>query len=517
MGPHPRYVEQLRIGGGYDSTPDGGTDIEQNGHIKTNGDITVDGTVSIGKTDSGAIWFDESSDKLKIGTCAQNETPVAAVEIDKAATSTTLLGDATINGDLTVQSMTTPGLLKNDEQGQITGGHTMAATDLPEHTHTSAQQGGDYPWADITGFGTSGVSTAVARNDHIQAVNKGGTGLVVPPADGQLLIGKTATSGFALANLAGTTNRVSVANGSGTITLSTPQDIHPAANPTFNNLTLTGRLTQSGQFQGVSTEGLVALWHCETNDTLLDWSGNGHTLTAYNNPTTVPGKYGNAICFTAPNQCFSGPSTLPDALGQSNMTYAFWCCGTPPQDPRFHTPWYADGTHNFEFVFQVNGDLLSRVRGGGSYLILSSNTTVCDGVWHQVALTRTYVSPIDSTFTLYVDGEPREIVTTTDVDDIGLAASAVNVGHPWGSSPLFAFDEISVWSRAFTAQEVKSLYLRGSELNGIYGNQFIMGSLSINGNLSLSQPNIQISVDLPTVNPGPGKLWNDGGTVKIGV
>ncbi|MFZ9046892.1 MAG: 3'-5' exoribonuclease domain-containing protein, partial [Cyclobacteriaceae bacterium] len=40
------------------------------------------------------------------------------------------------------------------------------------------------------------------------------------------------------ATLTGTTNQVSVANGNGSITLSTPQDIHTAATPTFDSETL---------------------------------------------------------------------------------------------------------------------------------------------------------------------------------------------------------------------------------------------------------------------------------------
>lgn len=46
--PNARKVEEIQIGGGYDSQPDGGTDIDQEGHIATNGDMTVDGTLTAG-------------------------------------------------------------------------------------------------------------------------------------------------------------------------------------------------------------------------------------------------------------------------------------------------------------------------------------------------------------------------------------------------------------------------------------------------------------------------------------
>ena len=49
--------------------------------------------------------------------------------------------------------------------------------------------------------------------------------------------------------LLGTTNRISVAHGVGTITLSAPQDIHTGASPTFNGLTVSGNLQVNGAFK----------------------------------------------------------------------------------------------------------------------------------------------------------------------------------------------------------------------------------------------------------------------------
>ena len=48
MGPNPRYLEELRVGGGYGDSSDGGADFEKNGNIRTNGGLVVDGAVSVG-------------------------------------------------------------------------------------------------------------------------------------------------------------------------------------------------------------------------------------------------------------------------------------------------------------------------------------------------------------------------------------------------------------------------------------------------------------------------------------
>ncbi len=74
------------------------------------------------------------------------------------------------------------GILRTDANNVIMSGSGLAASDVPTHNHTAADQGGDYPWADITGFGASGAATTVSRDDHVQAVDKGGTGAVTAGA-----------------------------------------------------------------------------------------------------------------------------------------------------------------------------------------------------------------------------------------------------------------------------------------------------------------------------------------------
>jgi hypothetical protein len=48
LGSHPRLLEELRIGGGYGSAPDGGADFDRSGNAALNGDLTVDGSVATG-------------------------------------------------------------------------------------------------------------------------------------------------------------------------------------------------------------------------------------------------------------------------------------------------------------------------------------------------------------------------------------------------------------------------------------------------------------------------------------
>jgi len=132
---------------------------------------------------------------------------------------------------------------------------------LPSITNRSDQNTGIFwPASDALGVATGGVEAArftptmatfvddvtisglaagacyidgssVVRTESALAVSRGGTGLSSTPTNGQLLIGNG--SGYALSTITGTTNRVTVTNGAGTITLSGPQDIATTSNVTF--------------------------------------------------------------------------------------------------------------------------------------------------------------------------------------------------------------------------------------------------------------------------------------------
>ena len=75
-------------------------------------------------------------------------------------------------------------------------------------------------------------------------IANGGTGLGSIPTNGQLLIGNG--TDYTLATITGTTNQIIVTNGTGSITLSTPQDIAITSSPTFASQTLTSTLASTG-------------------------------------------------------------------------------------------------------------------------------------------------------------------------------------------------------------------------------------------------------------------------------
>jgi len=81
--------------------------------------------------------------------------------------------------------------------------------------------------------------TGLTENALMYADGDGVLTSLAAATNGQLAIGNTGNPP-SITGLTGTANQITVTNGAGSITLSTPQDIHAAATPTFAGLTLTG-------------------------------------------------------------------------------------------------------------------------------------------------------------------------------------------------------------------------------------------------------------------------------------
>ena len=84
-------------------------------------------------------------------------------------------------------------------------------------------------------------------------IARGGTGLGTVPTNGQLLIGNG--TGYTVAALTGTADQITVTNGGGSITLSTPQSIATSSTPQFARL---GLGTGAGSQAALTLEGAIA-------------------------------------------------------------------------------------------------------------------------------------------------------------------------------------------------------------------------------------------------------------------
>lgn len=117
------------------------------------------------------------------------------------------------------------------------------------------------------------ISGNAANVTGTVAVANGGTGITTTPSNGNLLIGNG--SGYTLTNLTGTTNQVSVSNGSGSITLSLPQSIATASTPQFARLGV-GGAADAGDLLCITAGSLTADYQI-INGTAT-WNASGVTF-----------------------------------------------------------------------------------------------------------------------------------------------------------------------------------------------------------------------------------------------
>ena len=136
---------------------------------------------------------------------------------------------------VTVDLNTTPGKIKFSTPQNI------ASTDSPTFNGLTLTSLAGSGIVKTNGAGALSSAALDLNNDTAAgalAIAKGGTGQISNPTQGQILVG-TSTGGFVPANISqGSSQGVTITNGSGTIALDTAQDIRSSASPSFTGLTV---------------------------------------------------------------------------------------------------------------------------------------------------------------------------------------------------------------------------------------------------------------------------------------
>jgi hypothetical protein len=158
-------------------------------------------------------------------------------------------------------------------------------------------------------------------------ISSGGSGLAAAPTNGQLWIG-TGT-GFALATISGTPNRIIVTPGAGSILLSTPQDLASVSSPTFLSISLSTPLSTLNGGTGVSSapsNGQVLIGNGGTAYTLTTITGTPDqvivTLGAGSITLSTPQDIGTSSAVTFAGVTLA-PSPLARLAGGTGISAAF--------------------------------------------------------------------------------------------------------------------------------------------------------------------------------------------------
>jgi hypothetical protein len=229
--------------------------------------LALDASKNITNTTSGisptfttltaATVLTNALDRASAGTLNLGTGTATTITVGKSGVTTTLPGTTNLSG------LSSSSLLALDGSKNITNSTSGLIVTFDKITGTSYL---NTPTIDTIGatnmniatanatsisIGQSGVSTTLAGTTNLSVLTaKGLLGLDASKnitsttlTDGQLLIGSTGNVPTA-ATLIGTANEITVTNGGGTITLSTPQVIGTTGTPTFSKITLSNTTNQ---------------------------------------------------------------------------------------------------------------------------------------------------------------------------------------------------------------------------------------------------------------------------------
>ena len=198
------------------------------------GGIATGSAPALSGSGNARIYYNSTDDKLylsKNGAAYVELATGGAVGAHSflSATHTDTLAGGVVRGDVIVGNST-----PRWSRLAVGAASTFLKSDGTDVSWGSVSLGSDISGVlPIANGGTN--SSSALNNDRIMVSSGGAIVEAGALSDGELLIGSTGAAPVAAA-ISGTANQVTVVNGAGSITLSTPQDIHTGATPQFARL-----------------------------------------------------------------------------------------------------------------------------------------------------------------------------------------------------------------------------------------------------------------------------------------
>jgi hypothetical protein len=233
-----------------------------------------------------------------------------------------------------------------------------------------------------------------------------------------------------------------------------------------------------GYRNGTTSDSLVGYWRLDSSvsgsgGTVKDYSGNNNDGTTKNGVTT-----GAEGIFSTSSFSFDGSDDYVEVQDNSDLyisdqlTISFWA--VQPNDDEWELVvgngggWDDNGYHVMSHDSSQAGGYRFEVQntGTGNKDVLDSNAVPNDE-WHHITAVYT-----GTELKLYVDGSLDTSMSAT-VDSIGDSSANLGIGYGLYSSYGGTYfdgdiDEVRLYERALSAEEIEQLYLRGKPFHGNY-------------------------------------------------
>ncbi|MDO8584562.1 MAG: LamG domain-containing protein [bacterium] len=238
--------------------------------------------------------------------------------------------------------------------------------------------------------------------------------------------------------------------------------------------------------------GLVGHWNfdeCDTCTTTTDRSGNNNAGTMYDNVTvanlhTASGRVGNAASFDGSNDyiALTQSATLKPTTAFTVSAWVKRTANMVTWSGIFASPEASNSTGGF-FLTGLSTNVIRLYIFNGVWVTADSKTVLAANQWYHVAATWT-----GSFMNVYING----ILDMTPVANSGIGygttARNAEIGRysAYGNFPG-PIDDVRIYNRALSVDEIKRLYEEGSYRTTINANQNssfnngLVGMWSFNG------------------------------------
>jgi len=228
------------------------------------------------------------------------------------------------------------------------------------------------------------------------------------------------------------------------------------------------------------TDGLVAYWPLDegTGTTTADKSGNGNDGTFIGAPGWDSGKFGGALDFDGIDDVVDCGLAPELNFGTGDFSVSLWVKVSvdPGPDTRHVFQKGDDDFDNWAMEFRDNdgGDIEFEIEDGTDHKVDTDDphgTGLIDDEWHHIVMMRETVK-----LRVYVDGAEdmgvaAEGASNIPADyDIDTSLGNAFIGANYDGSPdrvggenffVGLIDDVAVWNRALTAEEVTYLWNNG--------------------------------------------------------
>jgi len=221
--------------------------------------------------------------------------------------------------------------------------------------------------------------------------------------------------------------------------------------------------------------GLVGYWKFDegTGTTAYDSSGNNNDGTLVNEPEWVDGRYGRALSFDGINDYVEIPDSPELRLNESKgLTIMLWFYRTsyPQYDNVLVSKQVYPGWVEYQLDLINTGNLEFKTWDGYNNAVIGSTSVPDANKWYHVA----YVMN-NTHWDFYVNGTLKNSGTTSY--DLYISNSNLTIGQDIGAATFNGtIDEVKVYDRALSAEEIREDYEKGTSERNIIGGLYFGGN-----------------------------------------